>query len=386
VEKPRIFLTSLCSDARYQSLLFTALQEAGRSRSPSQEMFGRYSSEMFQYYHLLSEDHQQSIEYLCWFGARLQGFILVVDAETGVTEELRQELLLASQLKLRVAALVIISSEAHDEDWLYMVEEETRKTLDAAQFSADSAACIRWQEGRLTAIQQLYTVLNGFFSSVVPLDLRPLRLELLARRDLKDSVSVTAVYWQGALTHEAELELVGLRPNKRVTLLEAYPKDPIPGSLVRCRLQGVSFEELCLGQVLCHVGTIAARKRCEVRLWQLVKPQAQLPKWLSEKYPESPTDLSFYAAPQITNELPLKSTYSIQIGPLYLNAPGEFTKTSSRFFTGSLSMPRANLIEGQLIWYMRNEKDPLAQHPAVESGATFMLRRGSFYWGIGIFL
>ena len=383
-----MFLTSLCSNTRQQNLVFEALQKESVHKCEAALMFGRYASALFEFYHLLYSDHEDSLEALSWFGARLQGFILLVDAEAGFTEELNTQLTFAAKLRLPIAALVIVSpDEEPDEAWLELVETESRQALARASFPADSIACLPWREGDATAPQQLYTIMNAFFSLVVPFDLKPLRVELLSRKKCGSSVIVTGVYWQGSMSDDIAYELVGLRPTKRVTLLGASPQNPLPGGVVECRLSGVLFEELCLGQVLCTSESFTLQKRREVWLWKYQTLRSRLPSWLMDVYPGSQTNFPFFAARSATEKLPMKGSYSIQVGPLYLDASGELVQSKlSTLWTGGLAMPRANLSNGELIWYRTNKRDPSAEFPALEAGSTFLLRRGGSYWGVGVFV
>ena len=388
MQKPRIFLTSLCSNVRQQKLIFEALQKESVRKRAAELMFGRYVSELFEFYHLLYSDHDDSLEALSWFGARLQGFLLLVDAEAGFTEEISTQLAFAAKLRLPIAAMVIMSPEEDsDEAWLELVETDSRQALARASFPADSIACLRWREGDTTAPQQLYTIMNAFFSLVVPFDLKPLRVELLSRKKGVNCVLVTGVYWQGSLSDGMACELVGLLPTKRVTLLDASPKNPLPGSVVECRLSGVLFEELFLGQMLCTPESFTLQRRREVWLWKYQTLRSQPPSWLIDVYPGSTTNYPAYVARSAKEKLGGKGSYSVQVGLLDLHAFGEFVPSKlPTLWTGWLEMPVANLSNGELICYPSNERDPLAAFPATEAGSTFLLKRWRSYWGVGVFV
>jgi elongation factor Tu len=231
--------------------------------------------------HCVLEDlrrHADHVLRLVTGRTRPDGALLVVSAVDGPMPHTRQQVALARQLGLPVAAvaLTMVDRLAGDEEIADLVELEIRDLLTELGYPGDAVPVVRVSGRRAREgdaawrdrIRELLAVLDAAVPGRPrPAD-RPFRMPVdQVFRITGRGMVTTGVVESGQVRVGQEVELVGLQPRPirvpvaGVEMFRQFRDDASVGQDVGLLLQGVPAEDAHRGQVVAAPGTLAAHTR-----------------------------------------------------------------------------------------------------------------------------
>jgi elongation factor Tu len=222
--------------------------------------------------------------------AQMDGAILVVNAADGPMPQTREHILLARQVG--VPALVVYLNkvdQVDDEELLELVEMEVRELLSSYDFPGDDIPIVKGSalaalEGRDAEIgENSIRALMEAVDTYIPTPERPVDQPFLMPVEDVFSISgrgtvATGRVERGVVKVGEELEIVGLRPNRKTTCtgVEMFRKlldQGQAGDNVGVLLRGVDREGIERGQVLCKPGSVKPHTKFEAEAYILTKEE-----------------------------------------------------------------------------------------------------------------
>jgi elongation factor Tu len=220
----------------------------------------------------------------------MDGAILVVNAADGPMPQTREHILLARQVG--VPALVVYLNkvdQVDDEELLELVEMEVRELLSSYDFPGDDIPIVKGSalaalEGRDEEIgEKSIRALMDAVDEYIPTPERPVDQPFLMPVEDVFSISgrgtvATGRVERGIVKVGDELEIVGLRPNKKTTCtgVEMFRKlldQGQAGDNVGVLLRGVDRDGIERGQVLCKPGSVKPHTKFEAEAYILTKEE-----------------------------------------------------------------------------------------------------------------
>jgi elongation factor Tu len=220
--------------------------------------------------------HRDYIKNMITGAAQMDGAILVVAAPDGPMPQTREHVLLARQVE--VPAMVIFLNKVDmmdDEELLELVELELRELLDSYGFPGDETPIVRGSalaaleapsdrnDPAYAPIYELMRVVDEYIPAPAREIDKPFLMPVEDVFSIKGrGTVVTGRVERGMLTPNSEIEIVGLREDRRkvvVTSMEMFHKilDKVEaGDNAGLLLRGVTREEIERGQVLAKPGSI----------------------------------------------------------------------------------------------------------------------------------
>jgi elongation factor Tu len=206
----------------------------------------------------------------------MDGAVLVVSAADGPMPQTREHILLARQVE--VPAMVVFLNKVdmmEDEELLELVELELRELLTAQKFPGDDIPIVRGSALQVlessskdpnapeyACIWELMRVVDEY----IPTPKREVDKPFLMPVEDVFSIAgrgtvVTGRIERGTVKVSEEIEIVGLRPTRKVVVtgVEMFRKlldQGQAGDNVGCLLRGVKREDVERGQVLAKPGSI----------------------------------------------------------------------------------------------------------------------------------
>ena len=235
-----------------------------------------YQTEKRHYAHVDCPGHADYIKNMITGAAQMDGAILVVAAPDGPMPQTREHVLLARQVE--VPAMVVFLNKVdmmEDEELLELVELELRELLTAQKFPGDDIPIVRGSA--LKALEATskdpnapeYACIWELMRTVdeyIPTPERQVDRPFLMPVEDVFSIAgrgtvVTGRIERGTVKVSEEIEIVGLRPTRKVVVtgVEMFRKlldQGQAGDNVGCLLRGVKREEVERGQVLAKPGSI----------------------------------------------------------------------------------------------------------------------------------
>jgi len=247
-----------------------------------------YETEKRHYAHIDCPGHRDYIKNMITGAAQMDGAILVVSAPDGPMPQTREHILLANQVN--VPAMVVFLNKVdmvQDKELLELVEMEIRDLLKKYKFPGDEIPIIKGSalkaiEGdaeNVKAIEDLMKAVDEY----IPLPSRDKEKPFLMPIEDIFSIKgrgtvVTGRASRGTLKVNEEVEIVGIKPNKKtiVTGIEMFRKsmdETIAGDNVGLLLRGIEKKDVVRGQVIAKPGTIKPYKKFEAELYVLTKDE-----------------------------------------------------------------------------------------------------------------
>jgi elongation factor Tu len=249
-----------------------------------------YESATRHYAHVDCPGHADYVKNMITGAAQMDGAILVVSANDGAMPQTREHILLARQVG--VPHMVVFMNKADlvsDSELLDLVELEIRELLSKHVFPGDSTPVVRGSALRalegsndalgVPAIVKLVAEMDRF----IPLPERVTHAPFLMRIENVYSISgrgtvVTGCVERGVVRVNDEVEIVGLRTNRRTTCtsIEIFRKlveEGRAGDNAGLLLRGVDADEVERGQVLAHPGSIAPHFHFECEVYVLTQEE-----------------------------------------------------------------------------------------------------------------
>ena len=222
--------------------------------------------------------------------AQMDGAILVVSAADGPMPQTREHILLARQVG--VPALVVFLNkidQVDDPELLELVELEVRELLTSYDFPGDDIPIITGSalaalEDRDPEIgEQAVRKLLAAVDEYIPTPERPVDQPFLMPVEDVFSISgrgtvATGRIERGVVKVGEEIEIVGIRPNKKTTCtgVEMFRKlldQGQAGDNVGLLLRGIDREGIERGQVLCKPGSVKPHTKFEAEAYILTKEE-----------------------------------------------------------------------------------------------------------------
>jgi elongation factor Tu len=233
-----------------------------------------YETASRSYQHLLFRNNHEQQRALIANDPSVEGVVLMVDAEHGLTRQAREQVRLAAQVGLPAPVVLVSHREpASDLDGLDRLERAVREMLSRHGYLGDEVAIIRGGAESTATLSRLQEALDTHLPQP-PLDsARELLLVIRSGlREWPEGIELICRVAQGALQTGDEVELAASRRCAPVRLLKFRGKSPTgasPGDLVRCRLDGVRDEELWRCWALTRPGVLRQCARFQAELYML---------------------------------------------------------------------------------------------------------------------
>ena len=222
--------------------------------------------------------------------AQMDGAILVVSAADGPMPQTREHILLAKQVG--VPAMVVFLNkvdQVDDPELLELVELEVRELLSSYDFPGDdipivTGSALAALEDRDPEIgEQAVRKLLAAVDEYIPTPERPVDQPFLMPVEDVFSISgrgtvATGRIERGVVKVGEEVEIVGIRPNKKTTCtgVEMFRKlldQGQAGDNVGLLLRGIERDGIERGQVICKPGSVKPHTKFEAEAYILTKEE-----------------------------------------------------------------------------------------------------------------
>jgi elongation factor Tu len=242
------------------------------------------------YAHVDCPGHADYVKNMITGAAQMDGAILVVNAADGPMPQTREHILLARQVG--VPALVVFLNkvdQVDDEELLELVEMEVRELLSSYDFPGDDIPIVKGSalhamNGTEPEIgEKAIRALMEAVDSYIPTPERPIDQPFLMPIEDVFSISgrgtvVTGRVERGVVTVGEEVEIVGIRPNRKsiVTGVEMFRKlldRGEAGDNIGALLRGIGREDVERGQVLCKPNSVKPHTKFEAEAYILTKEE-----------------------------------------------------------------------------------------------------------------
>src|SRR5687768_13418304 len=195
-----------------------------------------YETENRHYAHVDMPGHADYIKNMITGAAQTDGAILVVSAPDGPMPQTREHLLLAKQVGVPSIVVYLNKTDMVDDpELLDLVEEEIRDLLDKYEYNGKEAPIIRGSakkalEGDAEAVKSIEALMEAV-DTWIPTPVRDTDKPFLMAVEDVFSIKgrgtvVTGRIERGVVKVNEEVEIVGIRPNKKsvVTGIEMFHK------------------------------------------------------------------------------------------------------------------------------------------------------------------
>ncbi|MBU2595596.1 elongation factor Tu [Patescibacteria group bacterium] len=250
-----------------------------------------YETEKRHYAHIDAPGHADYIKNMITGAAQMDGAILVVSAADGPMPQTREHILLAYQVG--VPNLVVFLNkidQVDDPELIDLVEEEIKELLKKYKYDPEKTPIIRGsalkalesddvKSDDAKCIIELMAALDNSIPEPVRETDKPLLMAIEDIFSIKGRGTVaTGRIERGMVKVNDEIEIVGLRPTKKVVVtgVEMFRKildEGQAGDNVGILLRGVEKEDIERGQVIAKIGSITPHKEFEAEIYVLTKEE-----------------------------------------------------------------------------------------------------------------
>jgi elongation factor Tu len=232
-----------------------------------------YQSDNRHYAHIDCPGHADYIKNMITGAAQMDGAILVVSAPDSVMPQTREHIILARQVG--VPNMIVFLNKVDlvdDPELIELVEEEIKEVLTNNGFPGDEIPIIKGSAFQALSnlddaaatkcIEELITAMDAYFPDPERDDAKPFLMPIEDVFTIPGrGTVVTGKIERGILKLNEEVEIIGIRPNKKTvaTGIEMFNKlldEGVAGYNVGVLLRGVDKKEVERGQVLAKPGSI----------------------------------------------------------------------------------------------------------------------------------
>jgi len=256
-----------------------------------------YETEKRHYAHVDCPGHADFIKNMITGAAQMDGAILVVSATDSVMPQTREHILLARQVNVPWIVVYINKTDLVDDPELVeLVEMEVRDLLNKYEFPGDTTPIIKGSAVKVTEmmekgpldfndpnVKSIVDLMNAVDTYIPTPDRDKDKPFLMAVEDVftitgRGTVATGRVE-RGQLKSMEEVEIVGLRPESRktvVTGIEMFRKTLDyceAGDNVGLLLRGVDRKEIERGMVCAKPGTIKPHTKFDAEVYVLSKEE-----------------------------------------------------------------------------------------------------------------
>ncbi len=246
-----------------------------------------YESEKRHYAHVDCPGHADYVKNMITGAAQMDAAILVVSAADGPMPQTREHILLANQVGVKNIVVFLNKMDMADEDLVELVEVEVRELLSKYGFPGDDVPVIKGSalkalEGDAKyeeAIMELVAALDTYVPDPVREIDKPILMPVEDVFSIKGRGTVaTGRIERGQVKVGEEVEIVGIRPTKKVTVtgVEMFRKQLDSGQAgdnVGILLRGIEREDIERGQVIAKAGSITPHTDFESEVYVLSKEE-----------------------------------------------------------------------------------------------------------------
>ncbi|MFA6252056.1 MAG: elongation factor Tu [Candidatus Paceibacterota bacterium] len=250
-----------------------------------------YETAKRHYAHIDCPGHADYVKNMITGAAQMDGAVLVVAATDGPMPQTREHILLAKQVGLPSFVVFLNKCDmVEDQEMIDLVEDEVRELLKKNGFPGDEIPVIRGSA--LKALEstsvddpwaQKVIELVDKLDEYIPEPVRDTQKSFLMA--IEDVFSIegrgtvaTGRIERGVVNANEEVEVVGIRPNQKTTVVsvEMFNKSLTSGQAgdnVGMLLRGLKKEDIERGQVLAKPGTITPHTEFEANIYVLSKEE-----------------------------------------------------------------------------------------------------------------
>jgi elongation factor Tu len=249
-----------------------------------------YESASRHYAHVDCPGHADYVKNMITGAAQMDGAILVVNAADGPMPQTREHILLGRQVGIPYMVVYLNKvDQVDDEELLELVEMEVRELLSSYDYPGDDIPIVKGSalhamngtrpEIGEASIRELIKAVDEY----IPTPARAVDQPFLMPVEDVFSISgrgtvATGRIERGVVKVGEELEIVGLRPNKKTvcTGVEMFRKlldQGEAGDNVGLLLRGVERDGIERGQVLCKPGSVKPHTKFEAEAYILTKEE-----------------------------------------------------------------------------------------------------------------
>jgi len=251
-----------------------------------------YETEKRHYAHVDCPGHADYVKNMITGAAQMDGAILVVSAADGPMPQTREHILLARQVGVPYIVVFLNKVDmVDDEELVELVELEVRELLSKYEFPGEEVPVVRGSalramlaedsEGEeVRCIWELLEAIDNYIPTPVREIDKPFLLSVEDVFTISGRGTVpTGRVERGVLMRGEEVEIVGLRPEARrtvVTDIEMFRKSldrAEAGDNVGLLLRGVEREDVERGQVIAKPGSIKPHTKFAAEVYVLSKEE-----------------------------------------------------------------------------------------------------------------
>jgi elongation factor Tu len=249
-----------------------------------------YESAARHYAHVDCPGHADYVKNMITGAAQMDGAILVVNAADGPMPQTREHILLGRQVGIPFMVVYLNKiDQVDDEELIELVEMEIRELLSSYDYPGDDIPIVKGSalhamNGTQPEIgEQSIRALIKAVDDYIPTPVRAVDQPFLMPVEDVFSISgrgtvATGRIERGIVKVGEELEIVGIRPNKKTvcTGVEMFRKlldQGEAGDNVGLLLRGVDREGIERGQVLCKPGSVKPHTKFEAEAYILTKEE-----------------------------------------------------------------------------------------------------------------
>ncbi len=249
-----------------------------------------YESAARHYAHVDCPGHADYVKNMITGAAQMDGAILVVNAADGPMPQTREHILLGRQVGIPFMVVYMNKiDQVDDEELIELVEMEIRELLSSYDYPGDDIPIVKGSalhamNGTRPEIgEESIRALIKAVDDYIPTPVRAVDQPFLMPVEDVFSISgrgtvATGRIERGIVKVGEELEIVGIRPNKKTvcTGVEMFRKlldQGEAGDNVGLLLRGVDREGIERGQVLCKPGSVKPHTKFEAEAYILTKEE-----------------------------------------------------------------------------------------------------------------
>jgi len=249
-----------------------------------------YETPARHYAHVDCPGHADYVKNMITGAAQMDGAILVVSAADGPMPQTREHILLGRQVGIPYMVVYMNKvDQVDDEELLELVEMEIRELLSSYDYPGDDIPIIRGSalhamNGTQPEIgENSVRALMKAVDEYIPTPTRAIDQPFLMPVEDVFSISgrgtvATGRIERGVVKVGEELEIVGIRPNKKTvcTGVEMFRKlldQGQAGDNVGLLLRGIERDGIERGQVLCKPGSVKPHTKFEAEAYILTKEE-----------------------------------------------------------------------------------------------------------------
>ena len=242
------------------------------------------------YAHVDCPGHADYVKNMITGAAQMDGAILVVNAADGPMPQTREHILLGRQVGIPFMVVYLNKiDQVDDEELVELVEMEIRELLSKYDYPGDDIPIVKGSalhamNGTRPEIGEAsIRALMEAVDSYIPTPARPVDQPFLMPVEDVFSISgrgtvATGRIERGIVKVGEEIEIVGIRPNKKTTCtgVEMFRKlldQGQAGDNVGLLLRGIERDGIERGQVLCKTGSVKPHTKFEAEAYILTKEE-----------------------------------------------------------------------------------------------------------------